>query len=37
MSRVKELIEDQQSEYLEEKIVYETQQGIVEYEKCDIS
>lgn len=37
MSAVKQMIDDYQSEYYEKKIVYETLQGIVEYEKCDVS
>lgn len=37
MSKAKQLVEKYAEEYLEEKIVYETLYGIVEYEKGDIS
>jgi hypothetical protein len=37
MSKAKQLVEQYNEEYLEEKIVYETLYGIVEYEKCDVS
>jgi hypothetical protein len=37
MSKAKQLVEQYVEEYLEKKIIYETLDGIVEYEKCDRS
>jgi hypothetical protein len=37
MSKAKQLVEQYNEQYLEEKIVYETLCGIVEYEKGDVS
>jgi hypothetical protein len=37
MSKAKQLVEQYNEQYLEEKIVYETLYGIVEYEKYDVS